>query len=95
MGVRKILAFFFWCKIKISVGNIFFFTSKEVKFLTFQNFTDVRFGPFSNPAGVSFRRKLKSNGRKIWIYFFGNYVEESWKKTTTHALAILGRFQAN
>ena len=37
-------------------GDFFFFlTSQEVKFLTFQNFTDVRFGPFSNLAGVSFR----------------------------------------
>jgi len=45
---------FFWCKIKISVG-IFFSTSQEVKFLTFQNFTDVSFGPFSTLAGVSFR----------------------------------------
>ena len=46
---------FFWCKIKISVGKYIFLTSQEVKFLTFQNFTGVSFGPFSNLAGVSFR----------------------------------------
>ena len=40
---------------KISVGKILFLTSQEVKFLTFQNFTDARFGPFSNLAGLSFR----------------------------------------
>ena len=53
-AAEKFWPFFFWCKIKISVG-IIFLTSQEVKFLTFQNFTDVRFGPFSNLAGVSFR----------------------------------------
>ena len=51
-GGRKFLAFFFLCKIKISVGEIFFLTSQEVKFLTFQNLTGVRFGPFSSLAGV-------------------------------------------
>ena len=33
----------------------FFFTSQEVKFLILQNFMDVRLGPYSNLAGVSFR----------------------------------------
>ena len=70
---------FFLCKINISVG--FFLTSQEVNFLTFQNFTDVRFGPFSNLAGVNFReKKLKSHGRKIWRLFLGNFVEEGQLK---------------
>ena len=46
---------FFCAKSRFQWGNIFVLTSQEVKFLTFQHFTDIFFGPFSNLAGVSFR----------------------------------------
>ena len=70
---------FFWCKIKISVGKYIFLTSREVKF---QSFTDVRFGPFSNLAGVSFRENWNPTGVRFGDFFFGNFVEEGNKKTT-------------
>ena len=47
--------FFFGAKSRFQWDFIFFLTSQELKFLTFKNFTDVRFGPFSNLAGVCFR----------------------------------------
>ena len=49
------------------MGKKNFLTSQEVKFLTFQNFTDVRFGPFSNLAGV----RVESHFKKEGIYRFG------------------------
>jgi len=48
------MAFFFVQNQDFS-GEIVFLTSREVKILTFQNFTGVGFGPFSNLVGVSFR----------------------------------------
>ena len=68
-GGRKTLVFF-WCKSKISVGKYFFLTSQEVKFLTFQNFT-VRFGPFSNLAGVSFRENWNPTDVRFGDIFLG------------------------
>ena len=53
-GGRKILAVFLVQNQDFS-GKKNILTSQEVQFLTFQNFTDVGFGPFSNLAGVSFR----------------------------------------
>ena len=55
MGVRKKSVAFFFVQNQDFSGKLFFLTSQEVKILTFHNFTGVRFGPFSNFAGVSFR----------------------------------------
>ena len=61
---------FFVCKINISVGN-FFLTSQEVKFLTFQNFTDVRFDTFSILTYVSFAENEISTNVRFRAFFLG------------------------
>ena len=54
-AAEKIWPFFFVQNQDFSGEIHFFLTSQEVKFLTFQKFMDVRFGPFPNLVGVSFR----------------------------------------
>ena len=67
---------FFLCKIKISVGG-FFLTSQEVKFLTFQNFTDVRFAPFSILTDIRFRESENFTVARFGDFFLGGgFVEE-------------------
>ena len=52
-------------------------TSQKKKFLTFQNFTDVRFGPFLNLADVSFGENENVTDVRFGDLFFGgNFVEE-------------------
>ena len=88
-GGRKTLAFSLVQNQDLSGKIYFFLTSQEVQFLTFLNFTDVRFGPLSNLAGVSFRGfsistadVIKKFGRrkqpKILAFFFVHFFFVQW-----------------
>ena len=79
---------FFRCKIKISVGKLFFLTSQEVKFLTFQNFTDVGFATFSILTDVSFGENEIFTNIRFRAFFWAH--REEGGNSRTRAQSKLG-----